>query len=309
MELSIIIPIYNAEKTLRRCVESVLGQTYTDYELILIDDGSTDNSPVICNELSLINNLIRVIHHANGSLCAARNSGLSVVKGTFVTFLDADDYIGTGTLQEVMNEFKNHPTCNILEYPVYVHYGSTRQRLLTFENKEHHDVNSYWITYRAYLHSYVCNKIFRVELFRNTRFPVGQVFEDVTTTARLLSISQNIATTDKGLYYYVANPNGITACAGVKELSQLLSAHLDAIRQYFCTDGIPQKDLAIYYLHLVNIQLDLIRGGKTDVSLPRIPIPASILIDRTLSLTTKLKAFIIKTIGENALCKLYSQRK
>lgn len=309
MELSIIIPVYNAERTLRRCVESVLGQTYADYELILIDDGSTDNSPVICNELSLINNRIRVIHQANGGLCAARNSGLSVVKGTFITFLDADDYIGTGTLQEVMNEFKNHPTCNILEYPVYVHYGNTRQRLLTFENKEHHDVNSYWITYRAYLHSYVCNKIFRVELFRNTRFPVGQVFEDVTTTARLLSISQNIATTDKGLYYYVANLNGITAHADVKELSQLLSAHLDAIHQYFCTDRIPQKDLAIYYLHLVNIRLDLIRGGKTDVSLPRIPIPASILIDRTLSLTTKLKAFIIKTIGENALCKLYSQRK
>ena len=308
MELSIIIPVYNAEQTLHRCVESVLGQPYADDEIILVDDGSTDGSAVLCDELSRSDNRVRVIHQANGGLGSARNTGLDSIKGRFVTFVDADDYIGSDTLRAVMDAVKQHSSCDIFEYPMLVHYGGTRQHLLTFQDEEVHDMARYWFAHRGYLHSYVCNKVFRAELFRGIRFPVDQVFEDLITTARLLSLSRGIATIGQGLYYYVATPNSITVSAGVRELEQLLTANLDAIRRYIPTT-ISSKDRAIHYLHLVNIRLDLYRRGKTDISLPRVHIPICVFMDRSVSLSTKLKAFIIKTIGETALCKLYPRRK
>ncbi len=90
--ISIIVPVYNTEKYLPKCIESILAQTYTDYELILVDDGSSDRCPGICDEYADKNSRIRVIHKENGGQSSARNSGLSIAKGKFVMFMDSDDY-------------------------------------------------------------------------------------------------------------------------------------------------------------------------------------------------------------------------
>ncbi|HAQ0795523.1 TPA: glycosyltransferase, partial [Enterococcus faecium] len=91
--ISIIVPVYNVEKYLKKCVDSILGQTFTDFELLLIDDGSTDNSGSICDELAKTDNRIKVIHKENGGLSDARNIGIEVAKGDFIGFIDSDDYI------------------------------------------------------------------------------------------------------------------------------------------------------------------------------------------------------------------------
>ena len=100
--VSVVIPVYNVEKYLNECVDSVLKQTYTDYEIILVDDGSTDNSGLICDEYLNISDKIRVIHQQNGGLSAARNTGLKAAKGEYVYFLDSDDYIEDCTLEHLI---------------------------------------------------------------------------------------------------------------------------------------------------------------------------------------------------------------
>ena len=91
--ISVIIPVFNAEKYLRRCLDSVLSQTYENLEVILVDDGSTDNSGSICEEYAVIDKRVRVFHQVNAGVSSARNQGISLVSGEYLTFLDADDYI------------------------------------------------------------------------------------------------------------------------------------------------------------------------------------------------------------------------
>ena len=94
MKLSIVIPVYQVAATLSRCVESVLAQSFSDYEMILIDDGSTDGSSKICDDYAETDHRVKVIHQQNAGLSAARNAGLRVAKGAYITFIDSDDFIG-----------------------------------------------------------------------------------------------------------------------------------------------------------------------------------------------------------------------
>ena len=102
MKLSIIVPVYRVAATLRRCVDSIISQTFTDWELILVDDGSPDECGAICDEYAGKDSRIRVIHKANGGLSDARNAGMKVAEGEFVTFVDSDDYIRQDTYEQVM---------------------------------------------------------------------------------------------------------------------------------------------------------------------------------------------------------------
>jgi glycosyltransferase len=98
-KISVIVPVYNTEKYLRRCVDSILAQTYTDFELLLIDDGSTDGSPAICDEYAALDSRVRVFHKPNGGVSSARNLGLDHARGEWITFCDADDYVYPEWLQ------------------------------------------------------------------------------------------------------------------------------------------------------------------------------------------------------------------
>ena len=102
--ISIIIPVYNTEKYLRRCIESVLSQSFTDFELILVDDGSKDSSPQICDEYASQDKRVRVIHKVNGGVSAARNDGLDIAKGEYVTFIDSDDWVEREYLQSLYDK-------------------------------------------------------------------------------------------------------------------------------------------------------------------------------------------------------------
>ena len=101
--ISIIIPVYNAENYLRRCIDSVLSQSFTDFELILVDDGSKDKSPQICDEYASQDTRVRVIHKANGGVSAARNDGLDIAKGEYITFIDSDDWVERDYLSTLSN--------------------------------------------------------------------------------------------------------------------------------------------------------------------------------------------------------------
>ena len=289
MKLSVIVPVYQVEATLDRCVASIVGQTFTDLEVILVDDGSSDHSPQLCDEWAAKDSRIRVIHKTNGGLSDARNAGLNVATGELITFVDSDDYLEPDTYQQVL---PMTTSCDIVEFPVFRFYGTNKQSLLTFASGICTEVSDYWLKHRAYQHSYAWNKIYKATLFTDIRFPKGRVFEDVYTLPLLLQRANQVGTTSKGLYYYCQNNQGITSTAKGPELTQLLDAHLDIIHQW-CDDA--------YYMHVLNIQMDVYEQTGDAPLLPRRHIN---VFGADLSSIQRLKAIILNILGINKICKL-----
>lgn len=296
MKLSIIIPVYAVETTLNQCIESVVSQDYNDFELLLVDDGSPDHCPQICDRWAAKDQRVRVIHQKNGGLSDARNKGIEEARGEYITFIDSDDYIEAHTLKPLMSHLSFHPEIDILEYPAYLFYGSPRQEKLTFPDETvYHDMDAYWYEGEVYRHTYAWNKIYKKDLFLDVRYPTGVVFEDIYTLYRLLKKAKIVATINAGCYYYLYNPNGITATASGTALCMLLKHHLGILRDTQRRDSAFQ----VYYLHVVNIQVDVFEAtGEAPL------LPFFHLNQRNFHGTDKLKAIALNILGIKNLCTL-----
>ena len=213
MKLSIIVPVYKARRHLQKCIESILQQTYTDYELILVDDGSPDGCGAICDRYAQECDKVKVIHKKNGGLSSARNAGISAARGEYITFVDADDIIAGGTYYYNMRILASNPDVDILEYPIVQHYETPHSKIISF-TPEKISGNSHifpdWIRRKGYEHCFACNKIYRAELFFFIRYPEGEVFEDTLVTPQLISSCETIYYSDGGFYYYYDQPESIT---------------------------------------------------------------------------------------------------
>ena len=148
MKLSVIIPVYRVEHTLERCIESVLRQRVDGMEVILVDDGSPDSCPRLCDEWSLRDSRIKVIHKSNGGLSDARNAGIELASGSYITFVDSDDFIAPDTYEPLLSIIGD---ADILEYSV--------AEWLALPDRTFTDTNRYWLETQAYLHTYAWNKI------------------------------------------------------------------------------------------------------------------------------------------------------
>jgi hypothetical protein len=174
-----------------------------------------------------------------------------------------------------------HPEYDILEYPI--------EGRLPLEQKTYDDMKAYWLEGEAYRHTYAWNKIYKRSLFKNIRFPIGKVFEDVYTLPLLLRIATTVATTNVGCYHYCYNPNGITAQADGNALAQLLEAHLQS--------GMPIDDK--YYLHLANIQSDVWERTKHPILLPTRKLNTQLFHGKE-----KIKATTLNILGISILCRI-----
>ena len=209
-EISVIVPVYNTEKYLHRCIESILAQSFTDFELVLVDDGSPDNCGRICDDYAQKDKRIHVIHQKNGGLSAARNAGIDWAfansESEWLSFIDSDDWV--------------HPDFLSYLYQA-VRQTGTRVSVCLFENTEG-EVSSSEIEFQCnrkrwdlfYLEDAVVgavawNKLYAKELFRNNRYPVGRIYEDEFLTYKLLAQAGEIAVINARLYYYFQNPHGI----------------------------------------------------------------------------------------------------
>lgn len=213
MKLSIIVPVYKVRRHLQRCIESILQQTYTDYELILVDDGSPDSSGAICDRYAQECDKVRVIHKKNGGLSSARNAGISAAKGEYITFVDGDDAVASGTYYYNMNILRNNPDVDILEYPIHKYYESPRSKIISFKPEKvsgNERIFKDWVKRQGYEHCFACNKIYRADLFMFVRYPEGEVFEDTLVTPILFSSSENVYYSDCGFYYYYDNDSSIS---------------------------------------------------------------------------------------------------
>lgn len=298
MKLTIIIPVYKVEATLERCIESVVNQDFNDYELILVDDGSPDGCPAICDKWAIKDQRIQVIHKKNGGLSDARNAGLDIAQGDYITFIDSDDFIDTQTYTPLINYLENHPETDILEYPAILFYQSEQQQDLRFPNQTvYHDMEDYWYQEKAYQHSYAWNKLYRKSLFDEARFPTGVVFEDICTLHKLLEKTQVLATINQGCYYYCFNPEGITATADGPALRMHLLHHISILNNSQHRDA----DFHVYYFQVLNIQID------TYVATGDLPmLPDFKLNPSYFEGSAKLKVILFNMLGVKQLCKLIS---
>lgn len=304
MKLSVIIPVYRVEATLMRCLESIVRQDVDDMELILVDDGSPDLSGKMCDEWSRHNDgaqrrcHVRVMHQPNQGLSAARNNGLKVAQGDYVTFVDSDDHLASDTYRPLLDILQEHPEYDLLEFPVLRFPGSKRESLLSFQPRVFTDMRAYWYGEQAYAHCYSWNKIYRRQLFEGVEFPKGKLFEDTWTFPLLLAKARVVATTDKGLYHYTANTQGITATADGRALKSLLLAHLAAMQQ-FPLDESEASDH--YYLHVANTQIMV---SETTGEPPLLP-QRRVYELSSLHGVELAKAIINNLLGVNMLCKTF----
>lgn len=215
IQISIIVPVYNIDKYINKCIDSILNQSFVNFELILVDDGSTDDSGLICDKYANEDSRIRVIHKENGGLSSARNAGLDIAKGKYIGFVDSDDYIDKNMykyLFEVITRDNSElAICNYREvYEDSINIGEKNK--INIPSSEIY--NKYEILNKLYTHEsgqivVAWNKLYRKELFDEERYPIGRIHEDEFLIHRILYKCNKISYINDDLYYYLQRENSI----------------------------------------------------------------------------------------------------
>ncbi|OWV00769.1 glycosyltransferase family 2 protein [Fibrobacter sp. UWR2] len=240
--ISVIVPVYNVERYLKVCVDSIIGQTYLNLEIILVDDGSPDKCPKICDEYAEFDNRIVVIHQKNGGLSVARNAGIDIAKGEFLTFIDGDDFVAKNYIELLFNGLlKSDADISIASFCAFAE-GNPLEKMydfLPFVEMAKDECFKRYGSLKAELSMpfiSACNKIYKKELFNTIRFPVGKLYEDAFITYKMIDNAKKIAFTPSKLYFYRINPQSILGQSFREKHLEMVEAFHDGL-DYFCQKG------------------------------------------------------------------------
>jgi glycosyltransferase involved in cell wall biosynthesis len=209
--ISVIVPVYKVEDYLRRCIVSILNQTYSNIEIILVDDGSPDSSGDICDDYEKKDPRVKVIHKKNGGLSDARNAGIDIAKGKYTTFLDSDDWIAYDYIETLYDLLVRNgadiSVCNFIRTETeIIEITGVAKDIYEFSNIQALD-NLCGKFYEQLTVAW--GKLYRTELFKEIRFPVGKIHEDEFTTYKVLYKAKKIVVTTEQLLYYWQRPDSI----------------------------------------------------------------------------------------------------
>lgn len=271
-EVSVVVPAYNIEKYLERCVESILAQTFADLEILLVDDGSKDQSGALCDVYAEKDCRIRVIHKANGGLSDARNAGTEKARGNWICYIDGDDFIDPDMIRVlhtmarkeqaqisvcgVMNCYESH--CQS-QYPEVMEFACSGQEALklTLEGTK--------------MPGSVCNKLIAMDLAKKMRFPVGKTYEDAFYMPGLLLSAQRVAVTTRPLYHYWHREGSITTVPFSPRKMDVIDAYrytLDVVKEK-CPSLIPQGEFRLMWAYFT--VLDSMLFAENYQKLPQYP--------------------------------------
>lgn len=204
--ISVIIPAYNAENGLVNCLESMLQQTYKDFELIIINDGSTDGTAHICNHYAEVDSRIHVIHNENMGVAISRNIGIEKAGGEFITFIDADDYVDSNYLYDLFSVIGSN---DVAICDVSVEDNNEVIRRFTLEPTVLSQTELMQELFvRRNLNSGPCAKLFRKDVIGDIRFPLMKAYEDIIFVKNVFSIANTAVATNKTTYHYIQNSSG-----------------------------------------------------------------------------------------------------
>ena len=254
--LTVVIPVYNVEKYLKRCIDSILVQEWKNYDILLVDDGSTDNSPQICEDYAEAYDIISVIHKENGGLSEARNTGISNAEGEYVYFLDSDDWIEPNTFSDLA-EIIESDQYDIISFNQefvksehdIIKSDSKRTKRLTGKEALI-DMFSY-----GFITGFATDKIYRKALFtKNTiQFPVGKYYEDLGTNYKLFLAAMKVYATNQKYYHYlIDNPDAITQSWNEKKFRDMFGFYKEVFYSDFVRSQLNQEELHISQLYYVN---------------------------------------------------------
>lgn len=262
--ISIIVPIYNVGKYLPRCIESILNQTFNNFELILVNDGSTDNSGVVCDDYAKKDTRIKIVHKSNGGVSSARNAGLYVAKGEYIGFVDPDDYIDKNMYEKLYRLcVDNNSDIAICRFNREIN-GKIQNKESTEEIIELNNMEAMNELFKGNLYRFsLCNKLFSKKCFNDVLFPEERIHEDLSTTYKLFDNSKKTVYINYCGYIYVRRENSIlTSTYNEKRLQAFIAwdeiiefidkNYYEIIEQviatftYWCVDNI------LYILNQVN---------------------------------------------------------
>lgn len=256
--ISILIPTYNVEKHIRRCIESVIAQTYENWELILVDDGSPDHSGLICDEYARIDNRIKVIHKQNGGSASARNSGLSIATGEYITFVDGDDWIKSDGIHKMMQCAEATDADIVMsDFTIQKADGSYSIHKEGFDNPDATELIRAMMTGK--LHGSNCNKIYRRSLIveNDIHFIDGADYtEDLAFNIKLLTLTNKISYLPIAYYHYCIYDNSMSHAivdpdrARKRDLQKVVN--LTDVSRYLDTIGYtPRVEKELNYCKLI----------------------------------------------------------
>lgn len=249
--ISIIVPVYNVQDYLSACMDSILSQTYQKYEIILVDDGSTDRSGWICDEYTKKDSRIRVVHKENGGLSSARNAGIDVAQYDILSFIDSDDYIKPTFLEQLIQPFNEDEDIDL----------SCCRYVKSTEEPEAMTSDSYTTCLPAELLNVIYdtkienisfvtwNKLYKKSLFETIRFPEGKIHEDEFTTYKLIYFSKKCAVVQQQLYVYRIRENSIMTASVRKNVDCVRAVRYSI--DFYSEQGNEQLKLKAVYCYLV----------------------------------------------------------
>lgn len=232
--ISIIVPVYKVERYLDKCVESILNQTYKNIEVILVDDGSPDNCPQMCDEWAQKDARIKVVHKKNGGLSAARNTGMSIAKGDYIGFVDSDDYIDVHMYEKLLDALletnSDMAICNYIflkedgnkvdgakDSPIIDEILNRKQAYMKLDMYK----SNYWYYVTA------VNKLYKRKIFAKQKFVEGKINEDEFSIHHFMQECNQIVTIQDVLYFYIQHDNTIMTAPFSKKRMDALEAFLD----------------------------------------------------------------------------------
>lgn len=248
--VSVIIPIFNTEQLLPRCIESVLGQQMRSIEIILVDDGSTDKSGALCDGYSKTDERVKVFHIPHQGVASARNIGLQKASSEFIMFVDSDDCVSADFCAEAYQCVVNHHADIVMfglqrirKSHILEVVGTVRTNIPRGHKTKEEAINLLFNESG----NYCCNKLFRKSLFQNVYFPDGHLYEDVATVHKVVWNAENIYYLPKTLYYYCFRSGSITTLRSSQACADWVGMRLRML-QDLSAWGYPTEKLDLYYI-------------------------------------------------------------
>ena len=210
--ISVIVPVYKVEKYVERCIRSIIGQSMTDFELLLIDDGTPDKAGIICEEWAKRDRRIKVFHKDNGGLSDARNYGIDRATGDYLTFVDSDDYVDTDYLAYLYGLIQDVPNCAVSACNHYIVRGKKRTKNIKMKNASvvytKEDVLAEGLWHGKYDVS-AWAKLYRKDVFETLRYPKGHLYEDTYVFGEIAEKVSTFVFGNRCLYYYIQHKGSI----------------------------------------------------------------------------------------------------
>ncbi|MDR1753720.1 MAG: glycosyltransferase [Eubacterium sp.] len=243
--ISVIVPIYKVEKYLRKCLDSIISQTYRNLEIILVNDGSPDNCEKICDEYARADERFVVINQENKGVAAARNKGLDRAAGEYITFIDPDDCAEDKLIECLLNDITENNSDISISNPIYYFEETGESKLRLNKDRTHgcfsREQAIEMLLYEKIFEAYLPGKLYKSKLFKNIRFPDYKICEDLAVMPKLFFKCEKISLIADELYYYLQRSYSITQSAFTKSKMDWLSCSMDILNfvKHNCPECLP----------------------------------------------------------------------